>query len=230
MGPEKQKESIDYVELCALFSNAEAKIKKVEHLANGVVIPAVNQLRYAGSHLTRVLRGCEDSATELKRASDHCKRASFDACEAGLIYCLKIIKQFQEDYRKTKLMPVLPDWLQYSECARKAHSLVQISQDEHRIQSYEKAEAALDALIEIIHKFPAAREELNKSVKKDRLVSYTFILAGIAVIVALAAWLWPRSPTTSSAPPDVKPPAQSSSEKPAPQHKEGAETKKNMQK
>lgn len=201
MGADKLQPTIDYVEVCLLFSNAEDKIKKVEHLSGGVIIPAVNQLRYAGQHLVRTLNGCEAPEEELRQAVGHCKRASFDACEAGLLYCLNIFKQFQDDYRNTTIVPVLPEWLAYCAAARNAQNLVQITQDGDRIKSYESAEASLDELLKIVAKFPDAREELNKTLINERrtfkIILYTLLFTIIAVAFALIAYL---KPLTSSAP------------------------------
>ena len=188
MVADKQQLPLDYVEVCTLFSNAEDKIKKIEHLAGGVIIPAVNQLRYAGQHLVRTLNGNGDSKEELRQAVNHCKRASFDACEAGLLYCLKLFMQFQDDYRKVSIIPILPDWLDYCALAREAQNLIQISQDD-RIKSYENAERVLDNLIEIIAKLPDAREELNKNLVSERrtyrVIYYTLIFTVIGVLIAV---------------------------------------------
>ena len=197
MGPKDKKPPIDYVEVCTLFSNAEGKIKNVEHLAGGVVIPAINQLRYAGQHLVRNLSGCADPEEELRQSANHCKRASYDACEAGLLYCLKIFKQFQEDYRKTNIIPVLPDWLSHCASARKAQSLVQITQDEDRVISYKKAEASLTELLGIVAKLPDAREELNKTFENERrnfrILIYCLIVAIASLAIAVFAYVKPPS-------------------------------------
>ncbi len=74
-------------------STIEKRLKKVEHLTSEVAIPAINQLRYAGQHLVRILGDCSQTPQkELEQAENHCKRASFDACEDGLIYCLENFK------------------------------------------------------------------------------------------------------------------------------------------
>lgn len=193
----KQPPALDYVEVCTLFSNAEDKIKKVEHLAGGVIIPAVNQLRYAGQHLVRTLNGCNNPTEELSQSINHCKRASFDACEAGLLYCLDLFKQFQDDYRTVSVVAVLPDWLKYCATAREAQNLVQISQDGDRISSYTNAENALDELLIIVSRFPDAREELNKTLKNDRrnfkILLWTLIAAVVAAIITLLAYIKPLS-------------------------------------
>lgn len=72
-------------------------------------IPSINELRYAGRHLLDAIASMFsdiDKAfciininSELNESLDHCKRALFDAYEMGLLYNIKEIQYFKDDFK-----------------------------------------------------------------------------------------------------------------------------------
>ena len=81
--------------LSAEFRKAEAtlKVQELELFDRGLLMPAVNQLRYAGSHLIRTLDSSDQSKIEsnLRQAIAHCQRATFDSLEVQVRYYLEHI-------------------------------------------------------------------------------------------------------------------------------------------
>jgi len=70
----------------------------------GVVVPAINELRYAGKHLTNAIsfqaagkKGEEQE--QLCRAKRHCLRARYDALRATALFLIRDYQQFTADYR-----------------------------------------------------------------------------------------------------------------------------------
>jgi hypothetical protein len=87
--------------LLDLFEQAEAKIKNVEQATSeGVLIPSINQLRYAGHHIVQSLLSNDTKALQAEQAKaiNHVKRAIYDIDEALLIYYIDSAVDFKEKY------------------------------------------------------------------------------------------------------------------------------------
>ncbi|MFC3152160.1 hypothetical protein ACFOEK_14060 [Litoribrevibacter euphylliae] len=110
------------------FVDAEEHIKHAELNTSEVVIPSINELRYFGYHITKALKTNDEAtqAEELKKAIKHCKRASYDAVELGIISALENIQSFQESFRgKISISSTISDYagkMQQVEDVKKAIS------------------------------------------------------------------------------------------------------------
>ena len=100
-------------EISDLFKLAEKKIKFVENLDEGLLFPAVNQLRYVAFHLLRESEAQDISLKqeELRKAKNHCQRAIYDSVETGITFCLVKIHEFQEDYKLIVVADVVPAYI-----------------------------------------------------------------------------------------------------------------------
>lgn len=78
--------SVTLSEISELFESAEAKIKLIEHLDDGLLFSAVNQLRYVSFHILRFHKITDNDLKdeELRKAKNHCQRAIYDAMEIGI--------------------------------------------------------------------------------------------------------------------------------------------------
>jgi hypothetical protein len=77
--------------LLNLFEQAETKIKNVEQITSeGVLIPSINQLRYAGHHIVRSLLSDDAKERQAKRVKAINHLTKFDKCNLMPFY-----KQFQ---------------------------------------------------------------------------------------------------------------------------------------
>ena len=179
-------ETQDYNELHDLFSVAEEKIKTVEQLEiDGLEIPAVNELRYAGKHCLISLTSTDDDeiAQNLYEAKDHCKRATFDAMEMGIVILLDKIRIFKEDYKYVTIPDVLPDYLENLKTVRDIQSFIaktnrlEITEDD-----YQKIQELFDQVFEISESFEIARSELNKKIARWK---WGVILPLITIALAL---------------------------------------------
>lgn len=155
-----------YKELRTEFKEAERRLKLIEreHISEGLDIPSVNELRYVAYHLLEALDGCASEQVQTEaicKAIRHCKRASFDAIELGLLSTLESIKEFKDDYKKVSITSVLPNIVTiFTEV--EAHKMILDTNDEHKHEKYLQAEASYLELIKISKKLEAARDELNK--------------------------------------------------------------------
>ena len=181
-----------FSEVTRLYCDAEKKIKKVEHLSVDVAIPAINQLRYAGRHLIRVVGGLsKNPAEDLEQAENHCKRSCYDAGEAGLLYCLDNFRKLQEDYSTTPISKFFPGYVEACHTNDDAREFVDINSDGSREELFQAIDTHLNNLIAIDKKLPHIRDEINKYLVEERK-NYVrnliyFIVTLITMIAAILA-------------------------------------------
>jgi hypothetical protein len=68
----------------------------------GVVIPAINELRYAAKHVSCAMQEgvtTEEREEQLRRAIRHCIRARLDALRAVVLFFVRDFYRFSNDYR-----------------------------------------------------------------------------------------------------------------------------------
>ena len=94
------------IKLAELFidglSSAESTDGIAEHQPRGIVIPAINELRYAAKHLLEAMQegvSSEIRQEQITRASRHCVRARLDALRALILYLVRDFHQFTNLYR-----------------------------------------------------------------------------------------------------------------------------------
>jgi CHASE3 domain sensor protein len=147
------------------FTNAERRMKSVEW-DGGMDIPSINELRYVAYHLFKACQYQDDvdkQREELRRAERHCKRASFDAMELGIINQLENINRFKEDYNDYPISGVLSDYVKLMQQTEEIKKFLEASTGaENRDDYYDECENNLHSLKKIYSKLTAAREEVNK--------------------------------------------------------------------
>lgn len=172
----------------ALFSRAEQRIKEIEHKNEGLDIPAINELRYAGFHLLEVLKqGNCSNPIERQKVTAHIKRAVYDASEALIGIQLNEILKFQDDYRLVVVADVIPEYQQLMQSAEAARELVRGPHKGHdnRDGYYEDALKHVDELKRVNQILRVGREELNKRLALERRTSRRWAI-GVAVSIIAA--------------------------------------------
>lgn len=185
-------------EISELFVLAEEKIKLIEHLGEGLTFPAVNQLRYVAFHLLRADKTTDENLKkeELRKAKNHCERAIYDAVEPGIVHYLEEIRTFQNDYRMVEITNIIPNYLDISRKAEESSDFIlerikdSVSdRSNNQGDQYQEATSLFEELKEAVKLLSYARPELNKKLKKYRLMFLvsvaTLIVAAIGVIVSL---------------------------------------------
>lgn len=173
-------------EICDLFEEAERAIKEVEDTGAELVVPAVNQLRYTGNHLIRYLSNTSDTE-ELTDAAKHCKRATYDAYEAAILYQLMEYNKFKDDYRNTIVTDIVPD---YHDIVLKIESARKFARGNNKSKTrgefYQAAREHLTAITKNTNKLNICREELNKKIAREKRY-FLFKLLGAAGAIATIA-------------------------------------------
>ena len=179
------------------FARAERLIKDVEEFCDEVAIPAINELRYAGFHISGAIVGdASQPEEELEKAILHCHRSIYDAGNAGIIAGLEIFDEFAADYRAVIITGVIPDWLdklQEVNDVRDKASNHRLFGDE-KSNDFDEQEKDFYFLRDLSRQLDIARTELNKKVLQERrqyrrfvstvLISVAGILAAIVVGIA----------------------------------------------
>ncbi|CAB5503336.1 hypothetical protein [uncultured Gammaproteobacteria bacterium] len=137
------KDTNEFKILLNLFEQAETKIKNVEQITSeGVLIPSINQLRYAGHHIVRSLLSddAKEPQAERVKAINHVKRAIYDIDESLLIYYIESAVNFKEKYNDsgfvTEVVTDYPEKLATLDEANK--SIQQLRENNNNYQDREQ--------------------------------------------------------------------------------------------
>lgn len=99
-------------EVVEAFHRAENTLKRYERLTLKPLLPAINQLRYAGEHVALAFQ-VEDvtRGEELRKAKRHCERAHFDAIECAIAEILEAFHRLWDGgYAESELTAVWPEY------------------------------------------------------------------------------------------------------------------------
>lgn len=169
------------------YARAERLSKEVGNLGGEVVIPAHNELRNAGYHLLNSIdtSGCIKGDHEIPLAIDHCKRAEYDAAEAGIIFCLDALKKILVEFRDIVVSEVITDIAEIRKDMKTARDSLDNGRTAEEISafvcSFRKVRAALE---KVEHHY----DDLVAKSRKHRQATRRFIiLAIIGIAVPLVA-------------------------------------------
>lgn len=180
-------------ELARLFKFAEDKIKLVENLNIELSIPAINELRYAGYHITRFIAASTKEAAneEFGKAEKHCKRAVYDAAEAGVTFQLEMIKVFQTDFRSVRIATVIPNYPEIRKQVIAARDLIVAPRTTiEREVYYEECSKYLEILREAHKELESYREDLLQELKKSNRDSRIIQIAFATLMFGAGAFLY----------------------------------------
>ena len=173
------------------FKKAEKAVKEVEYIHLELTVPAVNELRYAGYHVSNYLENTEIT-DELTRAVGHCKRAIYDAYEASILYHIKEFRDFNSDYATVVISEVLADYNNLHYKVASILTFLQSIDKDTKDEHYADCKRYHLELRDIITKLNSAREELNKKIRIERKRSFLAItgtaLAVLSVVIALVSY------------------------------------------
>jgi len=175
-GLEELKEKIDH---------AESVIKKIEVHIGEIVIPSINELRYVSRHIIDSIfkKNETDKKNELLKANNHCKKAIFDASDAGIQYCFSKIRIFREHYTRIVVTDVIPDYLDDLKQVDEVRTFL-LSNRKSAVNREQYCNDCLhyfEIIIQIVKKFDLAREELNKkALEHNKSIIKSRIIIGIS--------------------------------------------------
>jgi hypothetical protein len=190
-------------EYCKAFSTAETHLKNAEifiksEAIHGVVISAINELRYAGYHVAQALNP-NSNLTEAEKiklyeeAIAHCRRSSFDSLDALFQFAIAQCTIFCKDYRLITISEIIPDYL--ADCQHLEEIKKELKPQDNKELRWANMEKHLGEVFHICEKWNIAREELNKILKKTqnehwhKTVEMTYwILAAIVACITIISF------------------------------------------
>ena len=142
-------------EIVTRWNRTEGRIKQAERISNSVVLPAINELRYAGRRLADVLEALTATDEELQgverkarieycltEAEHNCVKASHDVIDALLFYIHGRLEALVSEFGISSVLRVFPDYVALAEVINSANALVSQSREQrlHRRDLYEQIE------------------------------------------------------------------------------------------
>ena len=155
------------------FRRADKIIQEIKVITNEEPIPAVLQLRYAGTHISEWLITGKDS--DLQAAETHSKRAIFEAARHGALFCFAEIVDFRKSYGGDILPNIITDYSVKMQFAEKARKETIIDGNEE-----ERVDACMNSfykLKDILEEFIACQPDLNAVRSRNLQNLYWQILA-----------------------------------------------------
>lgn len=186
--------------LLSLFEAIEPLQKKVEGIGKGLDGPALNETRNATFHLLKALRSQNNSEKriQIERAERHAQRATYDCHEAVLLVELDKLRAFKTDYKDVVIGDVINNYQEGMQDAECAFELIQSCRNNQKDRNnfYEEIDPLVKKISSFNKKCEIAREELNKSIRKEnkdkRQVVWGIIVALLGLVGAFGAWLFPK--------------------------------------
>lgn len=175
-------------EIRVLFDQAEGYMKSLEHV-DGLYIPTVNQLRYAGRHLVDFLNGkSTPDCSLLEKTKRHCQRAVYDAIDAHIQYHINEVESFQDDFKDVVIADIFPEYNKLIQLKNSALEFLEegLAKNEDRGELYKEAIKLKEQFVDMTNGLPAARDELNKKVFQQRRSAIHTWLATILAILGFA--------------------------------------------
>lgn len=180
-------------EIHDLYDEADRSVREVTEFADEVMIPPVNELRYAGHHvLQAVAAKTDDRRTEhVQKAHRHCERALYDAAEIGIMEAVEIISEFRMAYPTLQISAVIRDYPDILAAARAAQQKV-IAGRSKRESARAQATEYMDAFRKLrdgAARLEMGRDDLNAmqlaQQKDHRRFLIRIALAFTAIVVAI---------------------------------------------
>lgn len=180
----------DFSRLRSEYDIADKVMKDVQAFVEEAGIPAINELRYAGYHLLNAVSPLDaeaSSSDELTRAVNHCKRATYEASEAGLLTAFGKISEFKADYQQVVVSSVVQDWTEIlTKCDSYRDRITEARQTgvDRTIDHTKFRDAFLD-LVAVCRRLDHARDELNKQIQQKQVDARRFIVTTVLAVLGV---------------------------------------------
>ena len=187
----------DFAKYLDLYETADGFSKEVVEYRETVVIPAHNQLRYAGHHLALSLGpGGIIDREQFQKAMAHCERAMYEAAEAGIAAAVTQVDQFRKDYKDIVIGDLVPEYRGVvSLCVECKALLAQPRSDDSPEGNASRYMEKFRDLLRGLETLESARDDLNARIAGQGTESRRFIIRtmlltfGIIASVAVVVWV-----------------------------------------
>lgn len=171
------------------FKEAEKVLKDIEHRYHrDLVIPSVNQLRYAGKHLSRIIEGEGDLTDNTRDAVKHCKRSIYDSYELEIVFLTEAFDRFQDDYSHIVISnDILPGYVDIVRRFDDGLDFIGQVQNDSREKYYQNCEGHVAGMREAYKQIKAARHPLNALMAEQRKQTINRLLLLIGTIAGVCS-------------------------------------------
>ncbi|MDR2705823.1 MAG: hypothetical protein LBC02_08610 [Planctomycetaceae bacterium] len=178
------------------FSIAETHLKSAEYfiqigtIEGEILIPAINELRYAGYHAACAIAPSLSEAEKIEaynKAIAHCERANYDSLDALFCYHIKECKIFKDDYKLVVVSNVIPNYIDQSRCIE--NIIKECKQQKDKKSRFQCIEKHISIIADISEQWSNSREELNKILRKTKKELLNMLLNKISLIVAIITFI-----------------------------------------
>ncbi len=185
------KESFDRIN--ADFKSAEKSIKDCEIWMNELPQGAVNELRYAASHLVEYL--VSEDEEHLKKFQRHCKRAKYDSKEIPVLMIKEKIDILLERFQGNE--DIVSDVIseEYSKILKSRRETNKAISDANNLR--DSREEYLDAINEclgVLQQNLATLEDavpaIERKIKRAKFHNYLGVLGLLAAVIAGIKSFW----------------------------------------
>ena len=217
--PEDQLHKEALQRICDEWDHAEADIKRAEQVCSEVVMPAVNELRYAGRRVIDAIVLPRDTSDQSKvsalfsDAQFFCQRARHDAIDASVAYMVSNIENMLVTVGPLIIMQCFSELPKLRVgLAGVQKNIVESRKDrENRAQIYKTIsecdfESLVDAhtelalseglMIQVAEEQKKARADEQRKSRRDRAFGWAGIAFGVigtgGVVATLIAWKYPH--------------------------------------
>lgn len=175
--------------LCTEFESAEKLTKSVEEFRDEAGLPAINELRYAGKHAVNFVAaevsGKVADLGQIISAINHCKRAAYEAGEAGILTALSVVARFKDSYTDVTISDVVTNWVDILKRCDEIRDLLtrnripgpDRSADHHMYSDF------FGELQSYCRTLEYSRDEMNKKVEKLQSDAQKFFLTVVITCV-----------------------------------------------
>lgn len=178
------------------FLDAEKIIKEVELTDQELIIPSINELRYAGRQLLVTYKCIQDQedvkiiSEELIKAKNNCHIARYDAYQAALYYYIEKINRFREEYKYYVISDIIENYIDHLLELGDALEFIGINSHSSQQIDFEGLEKHFFNLKRFYKKTTAAREDLNKKISADQKTTKRVVLViGLTILAILVSIL-----------------------------------------
>ena len=201
--PELGDQGVLFAEIAAEWDDAESVIKIAEQVSGKVVLPAVAELRYAGRRLIDAINAAlgdaepDEIKSYLHDALFNCHCAKHDAMDAAFSQIAITLELMVKKLGYENILAAYPGFAGfYSEFEIARSRIVNSRKNrQERLPIYDEIKEI--EFPEIVSEFTKIKisEKIMKALaaKSKSKLWISYAVAGISLILALLAWLFPRN-------------------------------------
>jgi hypothetical protein len=173
-----------------LIDKIKSELKVYKQHDDEIEIPSINELRYVAYHTLKAINekseGEQDE--ELRRATRHSQRASYDILEIGVLDKIEYFVGFCEEYKKIDISSVIKDWSGvHNKITDINITLAEINRSEYSSVEYlEIVEEKYNEICDIVIYLDSSKDELNgKLIKSFKEIRNIVVLTLFSIVLSL---------------------------------------------